>query len=188
MPRTCSICNHKQRLGIEAALLDGESYRSIAKRFEAGEASILRHKNDGHVAQKLVKAQEAKEEAEASSLLSRLRDLNRETAAILADAKASKDSRLALLALARVEKQIELEGKLLGELGDGARDGGITFNLNVTEYRMPESASPINGHRVTPAHAEPVPRKAERVGNHEIPTGLQRYEIDPEWVRGSNGR
>jgi transposase len=187
MPRTCSICNHNRRADIEAAILAGDSYRSIAKRFGAGDSAILRHKNDGHVAQKLFQAREASAQAESDGLFERLRELNRETAATLRAAKEAKNLHLVLMAIARAEKQIELEGKLLGELGDGAKDGGLTLNLHVTEYRMPESASPAN-HRAIPAHVTPVPLELDRVAGIDIPRGLQRYEIDPELIGGSNGR
>lgn len=70
----------------------------------------------------MVKAVEAAEVVQAGNLLDRLRDLNRETAAILRECRTVDpvDNELALKAIARVEKQIELEGRLLGELNEGA--------------------------------------------------------------------
>jgi hypothetical protein len=56
--------------------------------------------------------------AEGDDLLDRLKQLNRETAAILGEARAegSKNNDLALKTIARVEKQIDLERRLLGEI------------------------------------------------------------------------
>ena len=57
-----------------------------------------------------------------TSLLDRLIALSRETAAILREAREGdeKDNELALKAIARAEKQIELQARLLGELKDTA--------------------------------------------------------------------
>lgn len=62
-------------------------------------------------------------------MLDRLKALNRETAAVLREAREgdSKNNDIALKAIARVEKQIELEGRLLGELHEGS-----TVNIILT--------------------------------------------------------
>jgi hypothetical protein len=82
-------------------------------------SALQRHKA-AHLPATLVKAVAAAEEIEAGDLLSRLKSLNRETAAILREVRAdeTKDNDLALKAIARVEKQLELEAKLIGELNE----------------------------------------------------------------------
>ena len=45
MPQTCSICKHKKRNQIEAAVTKGEALRRIATQFETSEAAIRRHKS-----------------------------------------------------------------------------------------------------------------------------------------------
>jgi hypothetical protein len=119
MPRTCTACSHPERGDIDAALVAGETLRDIARRFRVGKDVVARHK-EAHLPGLLVKAREVEEIADADTLLSRLRDLNRETSAILKEArtKGSKDNDLALKAIARVEKQIELEARLLDILND----------------------------------------------------------------------
>ena len=59
---------------------------------------------------------------QADSLLERLLVLHQETLAILDEARTgnAKDNALALRAIARAEKQLELQARLLGELQDGA--------------------------------------------------------------------
>lgn len=47
----CSICFSKHREKIDIALTQGESERSIAKRFKVGASAIHRHKADGHICQ-----------------------------------------------------------------------------------------------------------------------------------------
>ncbi len=119
MPRTCTACGHPERSEIDAALVAGETLRDIARQYRVGKDVVARHK-EAHLPGRLVRAREVEEIADADTLLSRLRDLNRETAAILKEARAkgSKDNELALKAIACVEKQIELEGRLLDILND----------------------------------------------------------------------
>lgn len=128
MPRTCTICNHPQRDAIDLALLAGEAYRHIASRFDTSTASLQRHKD--HLPGQLAKAHEAAEVVKADTLLDRLKELNTETRQILRETRESGNHDLALKAIARVEKQLELEGKLLGEL----QPEGTTINV----YSTPE--------------------------------------------------
>jgi hypothetical protein len=176
MPQTCSICNSKRRSEIDEALLAGESLRDIAGRCGTSRTALSRHKLE-HLSAALVKAKQAKEASEdvqADSLFDRLKSINRETLEILKEARVSKNLNLALTAIARIEKQIELEAKLLGELNDGARDGGVIFNLTVREYRMPEKTVPLEA---IPAAAVVLAPKLERSGGHSIPGGLERYRF-----------
>ncbi len=119
MPRVCGVCAHPKREEINRALLAEEPYRNIAERFGTSTTALHRHKK-GHMPAHLAKAQEAAEVVQADSLLDRLLSLNAETMAILKEARAGriKDNELALRAIARAEKQLELQGKLLGELNE----------------------------------------------------------------------
>lgn len=117
MPRTCTICTHPNRAEIDAALLEGEPLRTIAARWSVSKSALIRHSE--HIPPHLAKAHEAHEATEAGTLLERLRALNHETRAVLEDAKAGGNGELQLKALTRLEKQLELEGKLIGELQSG---------------------------------------------------------------------
>lgn len=119
MPRPCTVCAHPDRDAIDRALVAGEPNRRIAARRAVSEQAVRRHKDD-HLPAHLARAHAADAEADADDLLARLRSLNRETADVLREAKGAKDHELRLKAIARAEKQIELEGRLLGELRDGA--------------------------------------------------------------------
>jgi hypothetical protein len=57
----------------------------------------------------------------ATTLYSRLRLVHHQTATILQEALAPKSPNLALVAIARLEKQIELEAKLIGELDESVK-------------------------------------------------------------------
>ena len=71
MPRTCLVCSSPRRPEIDAALLSGTSYRSIAQHFHAPPASVFRHKQD-HLPALLVKAKDAVEILNADRLVEHL--------------------------------------------------------------------------------------------------------------------
>ncbi len=118
MPRSCSICLHPEREEINAALLSETPLRDMARRYATSKDALARHRE--HLPLHLVKASDAAEVIQADTLLDRLLSLNAETMAILHEARTGriKDNELALRAIARAEKQLELQGKLLGELND----------------------------------------------------------------------
>jgi hypothetical protein len=72
MPRSCTICTHRERPAIDEALVAGEPFRNIAERFGTSLAALVRHKTD-HLPPHLAKAKEAKEVAQADSLTAELK-------------------------------------------------------------------------------------------------------------------
>jgi len=151
VPRTCTICTHPRRDAIDLALLAGESFRNIAERFGTSATALHRHKD--HLPGQLAKAHEAAEVVKADTLLDRLKELNTETRAILKETRAGGNHDLALKAIARVEKQLELEAKLLGEL----QPEGMTIKV----YSTPEWLT----LRAVVIHAlQPYPEAAQAVG------------------------
>jgi hypothetical protein len=115
VPRVCSICSHEDREEINAALLAGQPYRSIAKRYEASESAVYRHKLE-HLPVHLIKAQDAAEVARADTLLEQVKSLQARALTILDKAEASGDLRTALSAIREARGNLELLAKLLGEL------------------------------------------------------------------------
>jgi hypothetical protein len=109
---------HPEREEINAALLSETPLRDMARRYATSKDALARHRE--HLPVHLVKASDAAEVIQADTLLGRLLSLNAETMAILKEARAGriKDNELALRAIARAEKQLELQGKLLGELNE----------------------------------------------------------------------
>lgn len=55
------------------------------------------------------------------NVIQQLSDINTETLSILKDAKKSHDAKIALLAIQRVEKQLELQARLLGEIDESPK-------------------------------------------------------------------
>ena len=120
MPQTCTICRHQRRNEIDGALVEGESLRNIAKRTGTSATALHRHKAQ-HIPKSLVLAQETAEEVRAGTLFERLRSLGRVTQEILHEARGTRNHIAALQAIGRIERQLELEARLLGEMDDPAK-------------------------------------------------------------------
>jgi hypothetical protein len=66
----------------------------------------------------LVKAAAAEETRQALDIVAQLKAINGASLNILSDARKSGDGELALKAIDRIHRQVELQAKLLGELDD----------------------------------------------------------------------
>jgi hypothetical protein len=126
MPRRCTVCDHPERHSIDEALVTGAPYRSVAKRFEISESSVYRHKTE-HLPAHLLKAKEVEEVAQADDLLDQVRHLQTRALNILERAEKAGDLRTALAAISQARGNLELLGKLAGQL-----DERPVVNLNVS--------------------------------------------------------
>jgi hypothetical protein len=126
MPRRCTVCDHPQRHSIDEALVTGAPYRSVAKRSGLSESAVYRHKAE-HLAAHPLKAKEVEEVAHADDLLQQVRDLQSHALDILERAEKAGDLRTALAAISQARGNLELLGKLAGEL-----DEHPVVNLNVS--------------------------------------------------------
>ena len=120
------MCDHPERQGIDEALASGAPYRSVAKRFELSESAVYRHKVE-HLPAHLLRAKEVEELARADDLLDQVRNLQTHALDILERAKNAGDLRTALAAISQARGNLELLGKLAGEL-----DERTVVNLNVS--------------------------------------------------------
>jgi hypothetical protein len=96
---------------IDRELLAGKSMRDLSQRFRLSHSAIFRHKQ-GHLSLTLAKATALKQTAMADSMLARVRELSRETRGILKESREPGDrydGHLAIKAIARLERQLELE-------------------------------------------------------------------------------
>jgi hypothetical protein len=98
-------------------LVTGAPYRSVAKRFGLSESAVYRHKTE-HLPTHLLKAREADEVAQADDLLDQVRDLQAHALDILERAEKVGDLRTALAAISQARGNLELLGKLAGELDE----------------------------------------------------------------------
>ncbi len=115
MARICTICSHPQREAIDQALVAGTPKRDVSALFRVSEDAITRHAA-AHLPQALSKAQEAKEVAQGDDLLKQVRDLQRITMGLLAKAVQANDLRTAVSAVGQARGNLELLGKLVGQL------------------------------------------------------------------------
>jgi len=117
MPRVCTICTHTESAAINAALLTGTALRGIAGQFGVSKSSLDRHKEE-HMPVALVKAQEVEDVRQALDIVAQLKTINDATLTVLGEARRSGNGELALKAIDRIQRQIELQAKLLGELDE----------------------------------------------------------------------
>jgi len=115
MGRTCTVCGHAQRDVIDQALVSGTGLRKVAERFSGTSVTAL-HRHKAHVRANIAMAHEAKEVARADSLLEQVKDLQAKTLAILQKAEKTGDLRTAATAIGQARQNLELLGKLAGEL------------------------------------------------------------------------
>ena len=121
MPRTCSICSHAERAEIDKALLTGDALRDIAGRFRVSKTAVDRHKRE-HLSERMAEVATRNEEADvrtAIDVVAQLRAINGASLSILEEARAAKDGTLALQAIDRIQKQIELQAKLIDLIREG---------------------------------------------------------------------
>ena len=116
--RVCTVCTHPDRRAIDKELATGHLVnRRLAARTGLAESSVRRHAAN-HPPARLVAAAEAEDVRQALDVLGQLRAINAATLSVLADARKTGDGDLALKAVDRVQRQIELQAKLLGELDE----------------------------------------------------------------------
>ena len=117
MARRCTVCSHPDRPAIDQMLVNLRPFRTIAQQFKVSPWAVLRH-HDDHLPATLVKAQEQEDVRQAIDHIAQLKAINGATLAILKDARAQGNADMALKAIDRLRRQIELQAKLIGELDD----------------------------------------------------------------------
>ena len=157
MPRRCTVCDHPQRHGIDETLVTGAPYRSVAKRFGLSESAVYRHETE-HLPSHLLKAREIEETARADDLLKQVRDLQTHALDILDRAEKVGELRTALAAIAQARGNLELLGKLAGEL-----DERPVVNLNVSPEWLELRAVTVGALEPHPAAHGAVLRALEGV-------------------------
>lgn len=119
MPQKCSICTHKRRADIDAAILDpAKSKRSIARQFKLSSSAVERHRE--HIRDKLAQVEEAWTAITRDSLLREIDDLKGKARGFLDKAEKADSARDGLLAIREARACIELMAKIQGDLKDGS--------------------------------------------------------------------
>ncbi len=122
MPRVCTICTHPERHAIDTALTaQSAPNRRIAAQYDVSERAVRHHKAN-HLKARMVKAAERNADADirtAIDVAGQLKAINSATLSVLRDARSAGDGLLSLQAIDRVQKQIELQAKLIDLINDG---------------------------------------------------------------------
>ena len=117
MPRQSSVCAHASLHAIDTAIVAGGAYRDIAGRYALSKSAVERHAAE-HLPKLLTRAKEEGEIAHALEVVAQLKAINAASVAILAEARTAGDGDLALKAIDRIHRQVELQAKLLGDLDE----------------------------------------------------------------------
>ena len=157
------MCAHSERAEIDHALLDGQPFRNIAVRFGTSTSALVRHKSND-IPATLAKAKQAEEEVRAETLYDRLKAINRETAEILAEARESGSLSIALAAINRVERQLELEARLLGQLNDATKVA-VGIKVNAVDHPQFPHLAHMNKEQLV-ARLEEILQKVRGSADH----------------------
>lgn len=117
MSRQCLVCQHTQKATIDRELAAGKSLRDLSALFRVSEDSLARHR-DAHIPIAVAKAQEAEDITRGLDVVKQLRAINGVTMQILHEARQQRNPEVALKAVDRIQRQIELQAKLLGDLDE----------------------------------------------------------------------
>jgi len=132
----CTCCAHRERAAIDLALARGVSMNALAKRYGIGSDSLYRHRKN-HLPPQL-RAQliagpsiegvdlDKLRETESQSLLANLVALRHRLFASLDTAEEAGDGNMLARVAGQLHRNMELVGKLLGDLS-----AGTTINNNV---------------------------------------------------------
>ena len=161
MPRTCTVCTHAEREAIDQALLGGEAFRNIAKRFATSPSAMFRHKRE-HIPLSLAKANEARESAHGDSLLDQVQDLQSRTMAILDQAEEAGDLRTALAAIGQAKGVLSLLVQVAPSEEQPEPDDAATFTLNQLFVGAPQA-------RLTPMSDGTYPPMKGYIQGRRIP-------------------
>ena len=114
--RKCTICNHPQGDAIDAAVIAGESYRSISQRFlDVSPCALGRHVKN-HLVATLAAARDAERVACGDDLLDQVADLQRQAQVVKDKALEAEDLKTALVGIRELVRIVTLLAKLRGEL------------------------------------------------------------------------
>lgn len=115
MPRQCTICKHKSRHAIDAALVEpGASIRGIARQFRVSDDALTRHVSKGHIATKIKEAQRAHEAVAGENLLQRIEKFHKRFGELATRQRQLGDDITELKVYQTQARYLELEGRATG--------------------------------------------------------------------------
>ena len=111
MARACTVCSHPDAVLInEALVIEGQSKRAIANRYELYASAVQRHKQ--HIPQLLLEAYEYLRQTDAEDLAGELTKVKQDVHRLKEKAEEDGDLRTALLGCDKALKALELQAKV----------------------------------------------------------------------------
>jgi hypothetical protein len=135
MPRTCTVCNHKDVEKINERLLCSDSYRDIARQFGLSKDALARHK-ESHIPELLSKSKDIKEATSADKLLAQLEEAREKTNRLLDLAVEAADTKTYGAPsnyLAELRQQIKLWAELEGRIREQQVTVSLQQSINIYE-------------------------------------------------------
>ena len=124
MSQKCGICESQNLEKINAALLIGTPFRKIAEQFHISLGSLSRHRQHMVVPESQIKAVQrlkAEEAAAATTgntdVLGQVKDLGARAKRLLDECETDKDRKHEIAAMKEARELLELQGRLMGQLG-----------------------------------------------------------------------
>ena len=119
MPRACTVCDHPDRVALDAGLVGGRSYRDVARQWGVSKDAVARH-HRAHVSPALVRVVERREarlaERGPRSVLERLETLYERAVGILDRAEGAGQTAQELGALRELRGLADSIARITGEL------------------------------------------------------------------------
>ena len=128
MAMPCSICTHSQRDAINQALVSGRPNRRIASEYHTSEASLRRHKKNGHIPAQVTQAGITQQHLEADRLLAVMEKLLGEAISAVHNAREKGDERTRIQA---VRAAADINRTLLEIAGEFQTGNKVQVNVGI---------------------------------------------------------
>ena len=143
----CTICLHRELSGINLGLSRGVSMGALSRRYAVGEDSLYRHVRNGHLPPQLRASLLAGpsiegvdldklRDNESQSLLMNLIALRRRLFASLDSAEEAGDGNMLARIAGQLHRNLEITGKLVGDLSMGATINNVLIMPQYIELRV----------------------------------------------------
>ncbi len=126
MARSCTVCMNPDREVIDRALVEGRSYRDVARQFGGTKDSMSRH-HKGHLSPALTRVAQRREERGAETALNRLEHLYEKADRVLDAAEEAGSTGIQLAAIRELRGIVETLARVTGELRPEST--GVTVNI-----------------------------------------------------------
>ena len=117
--RKCKTCSHAKVAEINSALVRGVPVRDIARQYGLSKDTVYRHRKNCFL-RTLERAVESQETSNANEIKAQLQDIHQKTVNIL-NRNLEKDDKAALSAIREARANLELIGRLIGELDNAPK-------------------------------------------------------------------